>query len=335
MSYAVVGSGAVGLFYGIQLAAGGADVTFLERRAAEDVRTRGLLLRSPRGDRSLPEPRIARRWEELDRCDVLLVATKTTANADVVAQLARHADRVLADDGCVLLIQNGIGAEAAFAAAAAGRDVLAGLAFLCARRIDPGVVEHLDYGTLTLAHHAADEVASGITPTMQRVAADLRAGGVEVTLDEDLVRARWRKLMWNLPFNPLSVLLDTSTDELVGDPDTLALVRGLMAEVAAVASAEGHALPPGLGDDLIAATTSMTPYETSMKLDADAGRPLEVDAIVGEPVRRAQRAGVAVPRTETLLHLLEFADRRLSGDPRRLVRVADVTSQPAVSLSAR
>jgi 2-dehydropantoate 2-reductase len=310
--YAVVGSGAVGLFYGIQLAVGGAEVTFLDRRGAQAIRSRGVVIHSPRGDLSVTRPSVAAGWDELSPCDVLLVATKATANADVLEDLTRHADRVLPAGGAVLLIQNGIGAESGFAAAAPGRDVLAGLAFLGARRTEPGVVEHLGYGTLTLAHYRADEGPAGVTVAMNQIADDLRAGGVEVVLDDDLVRARWQKLMWNLPFNPLSVLLDASTHELVGDPDAAALVRALMAEVVEIAAAEGHPLPGGLAEILVAATTTMAPYDTSMRVDADAGRPLEVETIVGEPVRRAHRAGVPVPRAEMLLSLLRFTDRRLA-----------------------
>ena len=311
LRYAVVGSGAVGGFYGIRLAHAGADVQFLIRRDADAdaVRTHGLDLRSPDGDLLLEDVHVARDWAQLIPCDVLVVAVKATSNADVLAHLAEHADRLLAPDGGILLVQNGIGVEPGFAAAAPGREVLGGLAFLCAHRIGPRQVEHLDYGTLTIAAHAAEDAAAGVTPLMRAIAADLDSAGTRAVLDEDLVRARWRKLMWNIPFNPLSVILDATTDELVADPATLALIRTLMAEVAAAAAAEGRELPPTLIDDLVAATARMAPYATSMKLDADAGRPMEVDVMLAEPLRRAARAGVAMPSVAVLHSQLAFLDR--------------------------
>jgi 2-dehydropantoate 2-reductase len=129
-------------------------------------------------------------------------------------------------------------------------------------------------------------------------------------LDEDLVRARWRKLLWNIGFNPLSVILDATTDELMADPDTVVLIRTLMTEVAGAAAAEGRELPQGLIEDLLAITARMTPYATSMKLDADAGRPMEVEVMLAEPLRRAERAGVPMPSVAVLHCQLAFLDAR-------------------------
>jgi 2-dehydropantoate 2-reductase len=276
------------------------------------VRAHGLDLTSPEGDLHLAAPQVAGDWAALEPCDVLLVAVKATANAEVLGHLAQHADRLLGRDGAILLVQNGIGAEPAFAAAAPGRAVLGGLAFLCSQRTGPHSVAHLDFGALTLAAHAPGEAAAGITPLMEAIAADLGAARTPALLDDDLIRARWRKLMWNAPFNPLSVILDATTDELMADPEAVALVRTLMGEVAAIAAAEGRLLPVGLVDDLLAATARMAPYATSMKLDADAGRPLEVDVMLGEPLRRAARAGVAAPAMTMLRRELAFLDHRIS-----------------------
>jgi 2-dehydropantoate 2-reductase len=310
LRYAVVGSGAVGCFYGIRLAHAGAPVQFLVRREADRVRADGLVLRSAEGDLRLPGAGVAGSWAELAPCDVLVVAAKATANDDVLARLTEHADRVLADGGGVLLIQNGIGAETRYAAAAPGRQVLGGLAFLCARQVGPGAVEHLDYGALTIAAHGAGEHAVGVTALMQGIAADLRAARTEVQLDDDLVRARWRKLMWNVPFNPLSVILSAATDELVADPSVVRLIGTLMAEVAAASAAEGRTLPDDLPGQLLAATRRMAPYATSMKLDADAGRPLEVEALLAEPLRRAARTATPMPAATVLRDQLEFLDSR-------------------------
>lgn len=310
LRYAVVGTGAVGGFYGIRLAAAGARVQFLVRRGGEHVRASGLHLSSPQGDLRVTDARVADDWTQVDRADVLLVAVKATANSAVIEQLARHVDRVLAPDGAVLLIQNGIGAEAAYAAAAPGRAVLGGLAFLCAHREGVGQVRHLDFGALTLAAYTATEEPAGVSPLMRRLCADLAASGTACVFDDDLIRARWRKLLWNIPFNPLSVILDATTDQLMADEHSVALIRGLMAEVLAVADAEGRALPAGVIDDLLAATAAMAPYATSMMLDARAGRPMEVQAVLAEPLRRAARVGVPMPGVSVLHQQLAFLDAR-------------------------
>ena len=312
LRYAVVGSGAVGCFYGIRLAHAGADVQFLVRHGAQDVRAHGLELTSPDGDIHLDDVTVAPDWAALQPCDVLIVAVKATANADVLAHLADHADRLLGPGSGILLVQNGIGVEPAFAAAAPDRAVLGGLAFLCAQRTGPRRVAHLDFGALTIAAHAAGEAPAGITPLMQSIASDLTAARTPTTLDEDLVRARWRKLLWNVAFNPLSVILDATTDELMADPHAVTLIRTLMGEVLEAAAAEGRTFPDDLVEVLLASTARMAPYATSMKLDADAGRPMEVEVMLAEPLRRAARAGAAMPSVAVLHRQLAFLDARIA-----------------------
>lgn len=308
LRYAVIGTGAVGGFYGIRLAEAGADVQFMFRRDAHMVRERGLLLTSPLGDVQLTEATVRGSWSELQPCDVLLVAVKATSNAEVRQQLAEHVDRVLAPRGAILLIQNGIGVEADYARF--GVPVLGGLAFLGAKRTGPGTVAHLDFGALTLAAHTHGEQPAGSTPMMRSVAEDLSAARVDTVLDDDLVAARWRKLMWNVPFNPLSVILDATTDEIMADESAVGLVRRVMQEVASAAAAEDRPIPAEFVDGLLAVTAHMAPYATSMKLDADAGRPMEVDVLLAEPLRRARRAGVDMPSVQVLLDQLAFLDRR-------------------------
>jgi 2-dehydropantoate 2-reductase len=294
------------------LAHAGADVQFLLRTGAQDVLDHGLELTSPEGDIHLDDVTAAPDWAALEPCDVLIVAVKATANPDVLAQLANHADRLLGPGSGILLVQNGIGVEPAFAAAAPGREVLGGLAFLCAQRTGPRSVAHLDFGALTIAAHAADDSPAGITPLMRSIATDLTAARTPTTLDEDLVRARWRKLLWNVAFNPLSVILDATTDQLMADPDTVTLIRTLMGEVRAVAAAEGRTFPDSLVEDLLVSTARMAPYATSMKLDADAGRPMEVEVMLAEPLRRAARAGVTMPSVAVLHRQLAFLDARFA-----------------------
>jgi 2-dehydropantoate 2-reductase len=291
-------------------------VQFLVRHGAPEVRAHGLELTSPEGDIHLDDVRIAPEWAALQPCDVLMVAVKATANADVLAQLADHADRLLGPGSGILLVQNGIGVEPAYAAVAPGREVLGGLAFLCAQRTGLRSVAHLDFGAVTIAGHAAGDTPAGITPLMRAIAADLTAARTPTTLDEDLVRARWRKLLWNVAFNPLSVILDATTDQLMADPDAVTLIRTVMGEVLAAAAAEGRTFPDDLVEDLLASTARMAPYATSMKLDADAIRPMEVEVMLAEPLRRAARAGVAMPSVAVLHRQLAFLDARIARSAR-------------------
>lgn len=116
LRHTVVGSGAVGCFYGVRLAHAGAAVQFLFRHDADDVRAHGLVLESPEGDTELREVSVSSDWAGLAPCDVLLVAAKATAHEEILKRLREHIGRLVVPGGIVMLVQNGIGAESAYAA---------------------------------------------------------------------------------------------------------------------------------------------------------------------------------------------------------------------------
>jgi 2-dehydropantoate 2-reductase len=136
---------------------------------------------------------------------------------------------------------------------------------------------------------------------MREVADDFGKAGVEIRLHENWRAARWRKLVWNVPFNGLCSLHGLDTRSLLARPDLRALARGLMEEVLAGAALEGCSLPDGFADRMMKDTEAMVPYEPSMKLDRDAGRPMELDAIYARPLAAIRKAGGAAPLMESLL----------------------------------
>jgi 2-dehydropantoate 2-reductase len=303
--YALVGAGAVGGLYAGRLAAAGHELHVLARSDAAHLRAHGLIVESPGGDLHV-RPVVHTDLTTIPPVDVVIVGLKTTSN-DALPDLLGP----LAGPGTtVVVLQNGLGVEADAAAAAPGATVLGGLCFVCAAKEGPGHVRHLDYGGVTLAQHSADGSAAGITRELQAVADDMSTSGSDITADPDLVAARWRKLVWNVPYNGLTVVLDAGTDELMADPSARALVRSLMAEVGAGAQAVGRPLPDGFIDQMLRSTDEMVPYRPSMKLDFDAGRPLEVDAIYARPVAAARAAGVELTRIESLQRQLAFLDAR-------------------------
>jgi len=209
------------------------------------------------------------------------------------------------------MLQNGLGVEEV-AAAVTGDEVtvLGGLCFVCTAKVGPGHVRHIDYGRVTLGEHHPSYAAAGITDAVRSVADDLAVAGVEVVACEALGEARWKKLVWNIPYNGLSVALCAGTDELMADPDSRTLISDLMHEVLDGAEACGHGFEREFVDMMLTATEKMTPYAPSMRLDYDEGNALEVDAIYAAPLAAAAAAGVALPRIEALWRELRFLDLR-------------------------
>jgi 2-dehydropantoate 2-reductase len=237
--------------------------------------------------------------------DAVMVAVKTTANAALPELLAPF-DR---PGTTVVVLQNGLGVEATVAGLVPAATVLGGLCFVCSHKVGPGHVRHLDYGFMTVAQHTSDGSPAGVTGEVAAVVQDLQASGTDAIADPDLALARWRKLVWNVPFNGLSVVLNAATDRLIGDPAIRALAGGVMQEVVDGALAvTGRPLEADVVDRMLTHTETMIPYAPSMKLDYDAGRPMEIDAIYGAPRRAAEAAGCPMPRSATLEAQLRFLD---------------------------
>jgi len=281
-------------------------VHFLLNRDYVHVREHGLQIYSPSGDICLPHVAAYAKPEDMPRCELVIVALKTTAN-DVLAEMLPH---VLADNGVVLTLQNGLGADTHIASIVGGDRVLGGLCFLCANKEAPGVIRHVDYGLITLGAYRADGKAGGITERVEVVGKRLSGAGIEIQVIDDLLAARWRKLVWNIPFNGLSVVHDCLTDVIMRNPETRALSRRLMEEVAAASAVCARPIEESFLDKMMSHTDNMAPYAPSMKLDFDAGRPMELAAIYGIPLRVASEAGVTMPETTVLYtQLLEMQEK--------------------------
>jgi 2-dehydropantoate 2-reductase len=308
--YAVLGTGAIGGYYGALLQRSGLAVHYLLHNDYEAVQAQGLSIQSVKGDFTLPQVQAYRHTRDMPPVDGVIVALKTTQNG----LLADLLPPLLGPDTVVLTLQNGLAPEADIAAIAPQQTILGGLCFVCANKIGPGQIKHLDYGNILMGQYHPQRQAAGVSDLLQAIAADFQAAGIPTDITPDLYLARWRKLVWNVPFNGLSVVLEATTDAMIQDPGVAALAQDLMAEVMAAAAAcgdqatpgSGRALPADLGEQMMAHTRTMKPYRTSMKLDYDAHRPLEVEAILGDPTRAAQQAGVAVPLMEMLYRQVQF-----------------------------
>ena len=303
-SYAILGTGALGGLYGGLLARSGAEVHFLLHSDYEHVREHGLKVDTTLGDFHLRSVNAYSSPEQMPTVDVAIVAWKSTANAALPAALPH----VLKEDGCVLVLQNGWDVEREATQLVGAERVLGGCCFLCSNKVGPGHIHHLDYGRIAFGEYAP-LLSGSITPRMRTIEADFRRAGVDITATEDLGRTRWAKLMWNIPFNGLSVVLQALTDRIMAEPSTARLAEQLMREVHAAAAGCGSVIDESMITKLLDDTRKMVPYASSMLLDYQQGRPMEIEAIFGNPLRAAQAAGISVPRIEMLYQQLLFVSR--------------------------
>ncbi len=298
---AVVGAGAIGCYYGGKLAHFGRDVHFLMRSDYEVVRKRGLRIRSKGGIIHIAKVNAYRSTEEIGPCDLVIVAVKTTANPELPPLIAP----LLGEKTMILTLQNGLGNGEFLAEHFGAERILGGLCFICLNRAEPGVIERLDNGRLALG-----EFSGFPKPRLHDLAWEFKRCGVVCTVVADLALQHWRKLVWNIPFNGLSVVAGgIDTAQILADDGLRQLAVELMDETIAIANGSGHKLPTAVALDQIKRTESMGDYKPSTLLDYLAGRPLEIEAIWGEPLRRARDAGIAAPRLEMLYRLLNARNR--------------------------
>jgi 2-dehydropantoate 2-reductase len=320
MKIAIVGCGALGSYYGAKLCRAGADVHFLLRSDFAAVRDHGVTVQGANEEFNA-RPRCAQTPAEIGESDLVIVSLKTTAND----QFARLLPSLVGKHTAVLTLQNGLGNEEQLAQLFPAEQILGGLCFVCLNRVEPGVVRYIDHGLIVLG-----EFQRPSQPRTHELATLFQNAGVKCHVTEDLARAHWEKLVWNIPFNGLGVAsaaglavfqspraglqvpsplaLSLTTDKLLGDVRWEIIVRELMLEVIAVAGALGMVIPVSFSEKQIERTRSMGEYKPSTLVDFAAGRPLELESLFLEPLRQAQRAGVATPRLEKLCRVLQALD---------------------------
>lgn len=298
MRYGVIGTGAIGGYYGAKLAQGGQDVHFLFHSDYDYVREHGLRVNSGDGGFHLDHVNAYQDVRQMPKCDVVIVALKT-----VHEQMLRDMlPPLLTDDTVVLLIQNGMGMEQDVEQMVPGVKLAAGLAFICCSKTHPGVIDHLDLSGLNVGNYNAPQ------ETIDRMIAEMVSADIDAR-NVDYLEARWRKLLWNMPFNGLSVALHTDTDALVRNAATRRLLRAMTQEVIEAAHAVGvKGLTDRDADAMIEMTTKMRPYKPSMRLDWDYHRPMEVYYLYTRPIEEARRAGQDMPLHRMLEAELKFME---------------------------
>lgn len=296
----ILGAGAIGGFYGQALAIGGADVSVVCRSEYDIVKESGYqILSKTRGDTNFKPSQVLKTASDYQGGppDYLIVTLKITKGVDRVALMRS----VVGPATVIVLIENGVEIEQEIQAAFPNNEIISCLAFIQVSRLSPGVIRHFAYGDLTIGNFP-----SGVTTACKKLSEMLEAAEVKAPATEAVVNARWQKCVWNASFNPVSVLggpVDTIT--LLNSPGGEQLIRDLMAEVSKIALSTGNRMPDELIDRYIAATKSAPPYKTSMALDKERGQAMEVEVILGNTVRAGRRAGIDIPKLESVYALMQ------------------------------
>ncbi|MGL1902683.1 MAG: putative 2-dehydropantoate 2-reductase [Fibrobacterales bacterium] len=302
LSYAVIGTGAVGGYYGGKLAHAGFDVHFLLHSDYDEVSSQGLRVDSIDGDMHILPVQCYHSFEDIPKVDVLLVALKATQNylLEEILPYLYHSEQT------IVLMQNGLGGEEAVAQYIPEAHIMGGLCFICSNKIGPGHIHHLDYGGVMLGEYYLSSPLSEPSNRFLTIVENFKAASIQVTASDDLRLARWKKLVWNMPFNGLSVLYgDTRT--MMDTTESREWAEAIMHETVAAAFSQKVVVEQSFINTMITQTDVMKPYKPSMMLDYQNGRGMELDFIYKYPINKGLEKGVAMSRTQALyLQLLEL-----------------------------
>ena len=297
---AVVGSGAIGGYYGAKLAYLGRDVHFLMRSDLRDVRRAGIRIHGKTENIHLAKVNAHASTEDIGPCDLVLIALKATSNRDLLSLIPP----LLHERTILLTLQNGLGNEEFLAENFGAERVIGGLCFVCLIRVSPGVIEHYDVGRIVLGEYTGFP-----KPRTHDIAWEFKRCGVVCSVAENIGLERWRKLVWNIPFNGLSVVAGgVDTAAILADDALRARTLALMDEAIEAANRCGYPLPTAVALQQMKRTETLGAYKPSTLIDFEAGRPLEIEAIWGEPLRRALAAGMRMPQLELLYQELKELD---------------------------
>lgn len=297
----LVGTGAVGGYFGARLAQAGAHISAVCRSDFETVTQKGITVKSVAGDAHFMPFETVRRIEDCTiEPEYIVIATKVLPDAPVASLLR---DRV-PESASIVLLQNGIAIEEPVSAAYPRNEIISAIPFICAVRVEPGLVHHTDFGRIVIGTYP-----SGASERAERLASLFQKANVPCTISENIITARWIKCLWNGPFNPISVLCRADTRQMMESTEVVELAVAIMREIQTIAEAEGHSIPETAITTILNDTAAMTPYKTSMLIDFERRRPLEVEAILGNALAIAERRGIHCPHMKALYALLTLLDR--------------------------
>ena len=294
MKIAILGAGALGCYYGARLEEAGNDVCYIMRSACRQVQENGLHIHSVHGDIDLPQVKAVCSPEECGKVDLVVVAWKTCCNEG----FAQALPPLVGERTRVVTLQNGMGNAEQIGEVVPPKRVFTGLCFVCCMVKEPGVITHLEGGDIQFAPLLPTE--EGLVGARE-LATLFTAARIKTSAFLHTEQILWCKLTWNIPFNGLCLAHGgINVEELFRMPAEVERARGIIEEVCLAAKMRGYPLDPDIVDYQMRRTAVMGPFTPSSAVDYNLGRPVEYEAIWGNPLRRARAVNAPIPLWEQL-----------------------------------
>ncbi|MGB7599330.1 MAG: 2-dehydropantoate 2-reductase [Candidatus Sulfotelmatobacter sp.] len=322
MRFLIAGAGAIGAYIGARMVQAGFDVTLYARgphlRAMQE---HGVQVKSSEGD-FVARPTIAASLEQVGPVDVVFLGVK----AHGLPQLAPQLRAVLAPETAVVSTQNGIpwwyfqgfGGEweglrleridpgGVISSSIEAHRVIGSIVYFSTEITAPGIIQHIDGNRITLG-----EPDGTRSDRLRKISEALTASGFRCPITARIRHEIWVKILGNASFNPVSALTRATLVQMARDPGVCSVIRNIMQEVEEVSHKLGMELPVSI-DQRIAGAEKVGEHKTSMLQDLEAGRPMELEALVGAVVELGERVGLPMTCTRTVYNCAKLLAERAS-----------------------
>ncbi|KPJ64246.1 MAG: 2-dehydropantoate 2-reductase [Syntrophobacter sp. DG_60] len=301
MKIGIFGTGALGGFYGGVLVKGGVDVVFIARgKILKAIKKRGLTIKSFKHGQFTVNVKARENPEEAGKADVVLLCVKSYDTERVAPLLLP----MLKEDSVVISVQNGIENEEILSKVVGKDRVFGATAFIGTYVESPGIVVHQAAGLLEIG-----ELSGKVTERVERIVNFLKSNGIEARVSKDINYALWKKLLWNVSFNPYSVMTRATVSQMLKVSETKEVLRNLMEEATLVAKAYGIELKTKTIDDYLNPSEDLMDYKTSMLVDFERGKTLEIEGITGALIRKARNKGIDIPYNKCVYATVKLLEK--------------------------
>lgn len=300
MKIGVAGTGSVGGYYGGKLKKAGHEVVFLARdKNLERMKVKGLTVESD-SEKFTVYGSFTDRYESFSDVDLLLFCVKSTDTQETALALKPY----IMQEAIILTLQNGVDNEEILSSLFEGNPIFSAAAYIQVTTLEPGVVKQIGLSP-TLVMGGLDESGQG---SLMDVSSLLKKAGIEVHVSNHIAEIKWKKLLWNVTFNPLTALLEIQVGEILDDGDLKNTAIDICKEATSVARRIGIEIDDRFYEQILAQGSLARNHQTSMLQDKLNGKRMEVESICGFIVKKGRELNVETPILETIYHLLKFQD---------------------------
>jgi len=299
MKIVVLGTGAVGGYYGGRLAKAGNDVTFIARgKTLEALQSNGLEIKSYTGNFIIKNPKVTSDLAAVRNADLILFCVKSYSTSEI----AKAIKPVIQDTAIIISMQNGIDNENILAATLGKEKILGSVVYITSCCPEPGLIKHTSSGKMILG-----ELNGELTERLSKLEKLFLSSGIPISSSTNIKKELWKKLMLNMPFNGFTALTKKPLKAYFEIPDSLDCFYKSLKEVQLIAKHEGYNISDEEVDEVfsICKSEQTMNFKSSTLQDLEAGKPLEIDSLQGTVIKIAHKHNLDIPINKLLYTLLK------------------------------